>query len=70
MARAFRPTASTASTVSAALFVWDTQVRATSAPSSAKRWTIAAPIPRDPPKTIATFPSNLRFSPMTISIID
>src|ERR1700730_1953979 len=70
IAKPVLPSSSIARTVSAALSGADTYVKPTLAPSLARRRAAAAPMPRDPPNTIATLPVSLRSSLIPGSIID
>ncbi|HET7152221.1 MAG TPA: hypothetical protein VFJ29_00505 [Candidatus Kapabacteria bacterium] len=47
------------STICAAASTFEAYVNATVAPSAASRFTIALPMPRDPPVTIAIFPARV-----------
>src|SRR6266404_10009774 len=66
MAIAFPPGRSISLTTEAAASAPLVYVIATLAPSAASRLAIAAPIPREPPVTIATLPAN--FCPLLLLI--
>src|SRR5258708_23080309 len=70
IAKPLRPPVSMAATISAAFSRADTYVRATSAPSMARRPATAAPRPREPPNTIATLPCSFCSSLTSASILD
>src|SRR5580692_11383283 len=67
IARAFPPLRSIALTTAEAALTSFAYVMATLAPSSASRFAIAAPMPREPPVTSATFSVNVDMSSPMVS---